>query len=266
MIKFKNVNFRYEDSDRPVFSDLNLNLPSGMTTLVGQNGTGKSTFLHLAGGRLIPDSGTVTVNDLDTDQMTDEESRNHLISFIYQNMEFETDEKIGDLLPFVFDQGSHEDDSIINEIVSALELTDCLGRKYQENSKGDMQKISIAFSLLFGSPYIMMDEPVFAMEHRWKEAILDYLKDYTQKNGNSLYYSIHELDLSLKYSDNAILFNKDHSLIMGPASNVLKREYLEEAYQVPMKLLYQRENLFREHLEKPVNINKLRGQDVKILD
>ena len=60
---------------------------------------------------------------------------------------------------------------------------------------------------LYGSPYIMMDEPVFALEHIWKERVLEYLKDYTRKhNETAVYFSLHELDLSRKYSDNALLF------------------------------------------------------------
>jgi iron complex transport system ATP-binding protein len=265
-IKLKNVNFGYEESETDVFSDMNMSLPGGVTTLIGQNGTGKSTFLLLAGARLMPDTGDVLINGLNSRQINDEAVKNKLVSFIYQNMEFETDDTIESLLHYVYEQNNGSADSPVDEIIKVFGLQESLTKKFQENSKGDMQKICVAFSLLYGSPFIMMDEPVFALEHKWKETVLEYICDFSRRRNVSVYYSIHELDLSQKYSDNALLFYKDHSISMGPSASVLKNELIEEAYQVPMDLLYQRESLFRDQLTKPVDPQSLTGQNVKVID
>lgn len=265
-IELKNVSFSYEESESEVFSDMNISLPSGITTLVGQNGTGKSSFLLLAGGRLIPNKGEVLINGMDSRKIENEAIRNKLVSIIYQNMEFETDESIESLLNYVYEQNNENPNSPVEEIIKVFGLKDSLSKRFQENSKGDMQKICVAFSLLYGSPYIMMDEPVFALEHKWKETVLEYVCDYSRRCNVSVYYSIHELDLSQKYSDNAFLFNKNKSINMGPTSSILKKDFIEEAYQVPMELLYQRETLFRDQLIKPVDSNVLTGQNVKIID
>ncbi|MDC7234808.1 MAG: ABC transporter ATP-binding protein [Spirochaetales bacterium] len=263
-ISLENLSFGYEESN--LFKNISMSLPGGITTLVGQNGTGKSTFLLLAGGRLLPAEGSVLINGMDSRDIRDEAVRNRLVSFIYQNMEFESDENVEDLLHFVFEQSQQSGQNPVGEMVKTFGLENALGKKFQENSKGDMQKICVAFSLLYGSPFIMMDEPVFALEHKWKETILEYIKDYSRSRDVSVYYSIHELDLSTKYSDNALLFYKDHTICMGPSSTVLHRDYLEEAYQVPMELLYQRETLFRDHLVNPANPESLSGQNVKVID
>ncbi|MDC7240706.1 MAG: ABC transporter ATP-binding protein [Spirochaetales bacterium] len=265
-IELKNLSFAYEEAESSIFKNISLELPGGLTTLTGQNGTGKSTFLLLAGGRLLPTSGDVLIGGINSRDISDEAERNSLVSFVYQNMEFETEEPVGDLLPFVQEQGGHNDPTLVDEMVRALRLEHCLGKKFQENSKGDMQKLCIAFSLLYGSPYTMMDEPVFALENEWKERTLEYIKDISRRKQMAVCFSIHELDLSRKYSDNALLFYKDHTLAMGPADAVLSKDYLEEAYQVPMELLYQRESLFREQLCKPVDLEALSGQNVKVVE
>ncbi len=265
-IVIKDLSFRYEEEKKNIFNRLSMSLPGGLTTLVGQNGTGKSTFLLLAGGRILPLEGSVSINGTDSRDISDESERNRLVSFIYQNMEFESEEATGDLLDYVSEQGDLTDGKLLQEIVDVFALRDCLGKRFQENSKGDMQKICIAFSLLYGSPYVMMDEPVFALDHSWKEKVLDYLKDFTRSHNRAVYFSLHELDLSRKYSDNALLFHKDSSIVLGPSAQVLEREYLEEAYQVPMELLYQRENLFRDHLMKPGDLADLSGQNVKVVE
>ena len=139
-----------------------------------------------------------------------------------------------------------------------------VGRTIQKTSKGEMQKINIAFSLLYGSRILFMDEPVFALEDHWKDRVLSYLIKYVHRFGITLFYSIHELDLSRKYSDNAILFFKDGSISYGPVEQLLTRENVEKAYQVPMELLYKRERLFRDHLTKPLDQKSLDSLEAKV--
>ncbi len=56
-IVFEGVSFRYPDGEADIFTGLDLTLPRGIVSLVGQNGTGKSTLLLLASGRLLPTRG-----------------------------------------------------------------------------------------------------------------------------------------------------------------------------------------------------------------
>ncbi len=53
-IRLEKVSFYYPETEQLVFNDLSIELPKGVTTLVGQNGTGKSTLLLLAPGVLLP--------------------------------------------------------------------------------------------------------------------------------------------------------------------------------------------------------------------
>ena len=55
------VAFAFPD-DTPLFSGLNLTIGPGLTTLVGRNGTGKSTLFTLIAGVLSPASGSITVD------------------------------------------------------------------------------------------------------------------------------------------------------------------------------------------------------------
>ena len=194
-----------------VFKDLSLELPTGIISLIGQNGTGKSTFLLLASGAAVPDEGTVTIDGIDTRELQNESERQRHTSFIFQNMEFETEETIGDLLPFVYANGFHAEKTqgFTDELVRVFELEGCLTKRTQEVSKGELQRTIIAFSLLYGSRTLLMDEPIFALEPYQKERAMDFLTNYARVNDVSIYYSVHELDLSQKYSDYLIVFYKD---------------------------------------------------------
>ncbi len=275
-VRFENVSFYYPkqeievvdndiqavvnpDEISQVFRGVDAELPAAMMSLVGQNGIGKSTLLLLAGARLFPHEGTVSVFGTDTKRFVDaavdpelEEERNRLVSFVYQNMEFETDDSVGDLMEFVYENGFYEDrdPDFLTEIRAALEMEKFLHLKTQQLAKGQLQRAIIAFSLLYGCRIIMMDEPVFALEEPQKDKVFAFLLEFSRSQGIPIYYSAHNLELTQKYSDYMLLFSKTGDFKIGPTSELFSREEIEEAYQAPLDALYKRDNLYRDVLSR----------------
>jgi ABC-type cobalamin/Fe3+-siderophores transport system ATPase subunit len=249
-VLLEHVSFLYPEGDRLVFQDLSLELPRGIVTLVGQNGTGKSTLLLLASGILLPAEGRVLIQGVDSRQLREESERQRYVSFVYQNMEFETEEPIGQLLEYVHAHGYHErqDPALPAQLVEVFELGRILGKRTQEVSKGELQRTILAFSLLYGSRILMMDEPIFALEDRQKIRVMEFLTDYAHRRSLSLFYSVHELEISRKYSDYLLLFDRSGPPRLGPTAVLFSREEIERAYQVPYTMLKRKEALFRDVL------------------
>ncbi|NNM54631.1 MAG: ABC transporter ATP-binding protein [Spirochaetales bacterium] len=247
-LSFDQVNFAFEEGPQ-VAKNWSLSIPSGTTSLVGRNGTGKSTFLLLAAGRLFPQSGQVRWGSHATSELTPEEIQ-VTASVVYQNMEFENEDSLATLLETVWSssQDQSRGPSWISELVRVFELEECLGRRIQVLSKGQMQRAIIVFSLLFGTPIVVMDEPVFALEGRQKATALDYLRTYAQESGRTFLFSVHELELSQRFSEHLILMAPGRPPKLGPTKEMFTRENLEEAYQTPLELLKKGEELFRSHL------------------
>ena len=259
-ISFEGVRYAWADEEdgagNPVFDGLDLDLPRALVSLVGQNGTGKSTLLALAAGSIVPGAGRVLVDGVDTRELRDERTRQRRVSSVWQNMEFETEEPIGDLLEAVYAGGFHAvaRPGFVAELVETFELAPVLSRRTQEVSKGELQRAILAFSLLYGSPLLVMDEPIFALEDRQKERALEYLCDYARREAVGLYFSLHELDLSRRYSDHLLLFRRDGPPRLGPTAELFTREIIEQAYEVPFDLLKQREALYRKMLTGTLRI------------
>jgi iron complex transport system ATP-binding protein len=95
-----------------------------------------------------------------------------------------------------------------------------------------------------------MDEPIFSLEPYQKERVMDFMTGYARRTGLSIYFSLHELDLSEKYSDHLMIFDKDSRKTpqIGPTEQLFKRDIIEQAYDVPFIMLKNREALFREHM------------------
>ena len=247
---------------KPVFEHFSAELPKGFVSFVGQNGCGKSTLMLLASGRLTPESGTVSLLGQNPATLGDEQ-KNLLASVIYQNMEFETEDKVSELLSFVYQNGALKGNaqairgsislttqnySLLDEVIDVFELQNVLEHPLTKLSKGEIQRVLLAFGILYGSASLFMDEPLFALENYQKENALAYLKEFVHKTGTTIYISMHELDLTKKYADTVLLFYPNRDMALGTPEEVLTRDEVEKAYGVPYAMLKDHENLSREYL------------------
>lgn len=255
-IEFDDVTFSYpqeEETPLPLFEHFSGKIPAGFTSLIGPNGSGKSTFLMLASGRLVPQSGKCLLFGKDIAHL-DQEEKNLLASVIYQNMEFESTDTVSHLLHFVYANGAlkgkanalYSQKDILLELTDVFELGAVLDHSLVHLSKGEIQRVLLAFSILYGSKSIFMDEPFFAMEARQKETALAYLRDYSQKTETALFVSMHELDLTRRFFPNVLLFYPNRDMDFGTAQEVLTTQALEKAYGVPEAMLKHSEDLSRE--------------------
>ena len=251
----------HPDEVQQVFAEVTAVLPNAMMSVVGQNGIGKSTLLLLAGGRLYPQKGRIRVFGADTLAFQDaaldpavEQERNRYVSFVYQNMEFESEESVGELMEYVQENGfvPEPDPGFIRLLARSFEMEGFLHLKTQQLAKGQLQRAIIALSLLYGSRMIMMDEPVFALEEPQKDRVFGFLLDYSRQSGVPIYYSVHNLELTRKYSDYMLLFSREGNFTIGPTQTLYTRESIEEAYQAPLDSLYHRDNLYREVLLRSI--------------
>lgn len=250
------ISFTYPEGEHPIFSDFTADLPGGFVSLVGPNGIGKSTLMLLAAGRLFPQKGHIFLLGRDTRTFQDEEERNRYASFIYQNMEFETEEPLAALLETVYAGGFHplKGEDFYHEVLSVFELTHLRERPLARLSKGEMQRALLAFAALYGSRSIFMDEPVFAMEDRQKEKALEFFRSYHERTGITIYLSLHELDLTKKYDKTVLLFKKNQTIEIGSPLEILTPQNLEEAYGVPAAMLKQKEYLDRTKLKEEAEL------------
>ena len=275
----------FVQESKPVFEHFTAELPEGFVSLVGPNASGKSTLMMLASGRLCPSSGMVKLFETDTREFfpviritkteegetqeiaqprKTEEEKNILASVIYQNMEFETSEKVEELLKQVFENGEFQgktpaefgSENIFEKVIEVFELKEILDRSISGISKGELQRTLLGFSVLYGSKSIFMDEPLFAMEYYQKEKALSFLVDYSKKMNVSIYISMHEIELSKKFAPLVLLFYPDRNMDLGTPEEVLTDEALEKSYGVPASQLRNTERLTRSQMIEATRVEK----------
>lgn len=220
----------------------------------------------LAAGRILPVQGGVELFGKDTRTLSQEE-RDERASYIYQNMELETEDECGALLQFVYKNGllggagrgiRNPEKDFLEEVNEVFEVKSLAQKNSTRFQKGELQRMLVAFSILYGSRSIFMDEPFFAMEDKYKHAVLQYLKEYSAATCVSIYISMHELDLTRKYAETVMLFYPNHDIDLGTAEEVLTDADLEKVYGVPVAMLKHSERHARNDWRKAVR-KTLRG-------
>ena len=220
-IKFEDVSFQYEGTDRPILNHINLTIHKGeKLALVGNNGAGKTTLIKLACGLLPPKSGKIFFNGIDISEYNRDEYYK-MISASFQNV---------CLLPMsiAMNVGYNNENSINREkLHKAVKLAGLeeklLSLPYGMDTElvpsvtegginlsgGETQKLMLACAIFKEAPLIIMDEPTAALDPIAEQEM--YLKyNELTKNRTAIYIS-HRLS-STKFCDRIILL--DHGIIV----------------------------------------------------
>lgn len=201
--------------------DVNLSIEQGaFISIVGTSGSGKSTLLHLLGGLDRPTKGQVIIDGQDIYQMKDDALtifRRRKIGFIFQSYNLLPMQNVYEnvTLPIQLD-GNQVDESFIDEILFALNLTE---KKYvlpNQLSGGQQQRVAIARALAARPAIILADEPTGNLDSKTTMDVLALLKTSCEKFGQTLIMITHEVEVA--QLANRIIRIEDGQLTAGDAS------------------------------------------------
>lgn len=194
LLDVRDLHKTYEMNDRPVevLRGVSLSLqPGEMVALVGKSGSGKSTFLHIAGTLDAPTSGTVRFDGEDLFEKSESELarfRNETIGFVFQSHhllpEFTALENV--MMPaLVRRRGGPEAEGKAVEMLKAVGLGHRIGHRPTELSGGEQQRVAIARALALRPRLLLADEPTGNLDDATGEEIFRVLVDLNEQHGIS---------------------------------------------------------------------------------
>ena len=192
------------NTEYAILHDLNLSIPANTSVaLLGDSGSGKTTFLHILAGLLTVKSGSVVVNNKELVNLTERELAFYrrkigLIFQHYQLLDCLTVEQ-----NILFQQQLNTNDftkTQFDELISTLGLSDKLSRLPHQLSGGEQQRVGIARALLNNPKIILADEPTGNLDSKRSHQVVELLTSLCKARQINLVMVTHSQQLT-RYFD-----------------------------------------------------------------
>lgn len=243
-MKFIDIeNLQYQIGANQILKGLTTSFVSGkFYSIVGPNGSGKTTFLKNIIKYIMPSQGKLRVEGTELGEIKAKDLASK-INYVPQNTVMELDFTCFDMVMMgrshklkTFQKESKED---IDAVLSAMELTDTLhlkDRSIIEISGGERQRVILARAIAQDGKCIILDEPLSHLDINHQLLILKHL-DTLKTSGKTIITVLHDLNLALMYSDEIILMNNGKIFSSGIAKEVITPENIKQVYRVDSKVV-----------------------------
>jgi ABC-type lipoprotein export system ATPase subunit len=173
LLKFENITKKYPSGDKEltILENLNFSLVQGSSVaIVGKSGSGKTTFLNLAGALDKPTSGKRYFNNISIDSLNDKELsnfRNKHIGFVFQNQLFLDDFTALENVVISALIGKRDKKQSYKNAKELLERVGLKERMYHRSNRlsgGEKQRVAICRALINQPDLLIADEPTGSLD------------------------------------------------------------------------------------------------------
>ena len=227
MIKIENVTKEYK-KNKKVIDNLNLEIRDGeIFGFLGPNGAGKTTTIKMMTGILEINKGDIFIDNKSITKEPIEAKKR--IGLVSDNPDVFLKLKGIEYLNFiadVYEVSTDDRQKEIKELAQKFEIFNVLDNKIESYSHGMRQKLIIISTLLHKPQNWILDEPMTGLDPKSSFELKNIMKEYA-KNGNTVFFSTHILDVAERLCDRIGIIDKGKLLFVGTYED-LKNELKEK--------------------------------------
>ena len=241
LLAIEHLTFGY-DPAKPIINDVTVTLHQGeMISLVGQNGTGKSTLSNLITGFLMPQSGKMRFNSRSlADQSVKE--RADQIGYILQD----PNQMISKTM--IFDEVAAglvlrgvADDEVKRRVQAVLKVCGLYEFRHWPISAlsfGQKKRVTIAAILVLEPAMLILDEPTAGQDLQHYTEMMTFLTKINQEQHMTIMLITHDMHLMLEYTDRTIVLGHGNILMDARPADVLTNAAIIQQASLAKTSLY----------------------------
>ncbi len=225
MIEVKDLKFAYNAQDIAL-RGISFDVKDGeRVSIIGHNGSGKSTIAKLLTGLIEPTAGTISYDGVVLNNKTVNDIRPR-IGIVFQNPD---NQFVGYNVKYdiAFGLENHqvpreEMNKLIDEYTKKVDMNEYLSREPQTLSGGQKQRVAIAGILALNSDIIILDEATSMLDPQGTKEIIEIIEELHNSYNKTIITITHDLNLASK-SDNILVMKEGHSVLFGTPDEIFER-------------------------------------------
>lgn len=188
--------------------------------LLGANGAGKTTFIRLVTGVLLPSGGELLVDGYSPATQPAEVRRR--LGYVTETSRIYPDLRVRSFLRFA---GGARDlsgpalEAAVEQVIDRFHLEDVAARWIGQLSKGFQQRVSLAQAFLHDPPLVIVDEPTSGLDPLQQEEVRDVLREL--RGDHTLILCTHDLTEARALTERAAVLHRGRLVVEGPTNEVL---------------------------------------------
>lgn len=225
----------------PALQDVSVRIPKGGSiALLGSNGAGKSTLMKHLNGILMPKSGEVLVHG----ELVTKQNLRHVrqtIGMVFQDPDdqvfaptVEEDVAFG---PINMGLSHDEVSSRVQDALTCLEIEHLAHRPPHQLSGGEKKRVAIAGILAMRSEILVLDEPTSGLDPAGIRELLLTLKTLMEKQGITLIFSTHHVDLVPELADYGYIMHEGRVIGEGTVDQLFHNLAIIETARLELPIL-----------------------------
>lgn len=244
--------------------DVGLEFGPGIHILFGASGAGKTTLLDCLAGLTTPDEGKITLADrtlLDTSMRVDVPTFQRRIGYVLQAQGLFPHLTVAENIAFGL-KDSDGQNATVEEIASAMEISELQHRKPGQLSAGQRQRTALARTLVTEPQLLLMDEPLAALDAATKSTIINALRRWNLQRQAPILYVTHDREEAYSLGKQLLVLEEGKIIASGAPQEVLTSPARNAIAQLAgFENLLECE-IIREHLEQGTMSCRVAGTEV----
>ena len=262
IVSFKNVSFTYSESKTPAVKNISFDVEEGSWfTILGHNGSGKSTITRLINGLLVADENSNSSIVIDGDQLNDKnlwEIRSK-VGIVFQNPDNQfVGATVGDDVAFGLENRGvprTEMLKIVDQAIKNVGMEEFITSEPANLSGGQKQRVAIAGILAVKPKILILDEATSMLDPQGRETIIKLVKKMKQKNNLTIISITHDIN-EVMLSDEVLVLNDGIKMLQGRPDDIFENYELIKKIGLDIPFIFKvKLELKKHHISIPQNIN-----------